>query len=122
MTRPDVLIIGAGIIGLTLGYELLKRGQTIRLLDQSTAGQGATRAAAGMLATDEELPESLHELAALSRTLYPDIGQEIVGRDGSREWLSGTAVLPATRKSILDARTSRTDRFAINDAGFTESD
>ncbi len=82
MTRPDVLIIGAGIIGLTLGYELLKRGQTVRLLDQSTAGQGATRAAAGMLATDEELPEPLHELAALSRTLYPELVRQLLDETG----------------------------------------
>lgn len=82
MTRPDVLIIGAGIIGLTLGYELLKRGQTVRLLDQSTAGQGATRAAAGMLATDEELPEPLHDLAALSRTLYPALVRQLSDETG----------------------------------------
>ncbi|MDW2885939.1 FAD-dependent oxidoreductase [Exiguobacterium artemiae] len=82
MTQPDVLIIGTGIIGLTLGYELLKRGQGVHLLEQSTVGQGATRAAAGMLATDEELPEALHELAALSRMLYPGLVQQLFDETG----------------------------------------
>ena len=82
MTRPDVLIIGAGIIGLTLGYELLQRGKTVHLLEQSTVGQGATQAAAGMLATDEELLAPLHELARLSRTLYPEFVQQLFDETG----------------------------------------
>ncbi|OIN66934.1 FAD-dependent oxidoreductase [Exiguobacterium sp. KRL4] len=82
MTQPDVLIIGAGIIGLTLGYELLQRGQRVHVLDQSAVGQGATRAAAGMLATDEELSEPLHALAAVSRALYPKLVRQLFDETG----------------------------------------
>ena len=82
MKQPDVLIVGAGIIGLTLAYELLQRGQRVHVLDQSAVGQSATRAAAGMLATDEELSEPLHALAAVSRVLYPQLVRQLFDETG----------------------------------------
>jgi len=50
----DVVIIGAGVIGLTCAWQLAEAGATVRVLDPSPA-RGASWAAAGMLAPVTEL-------------------------------------------------------------------
>ena len=45
-----VTIVGAGIIGYAVAYELAARGADVRLIDPRGRGQGATRASAGILA------------------------------------------------------------------------
>ena len=72
MTRPDVAIAGAGIIGLSLALELHHRGLTVTVLDRAAPLSEASTAAAGMLAVDDpDNPPDLHALAQLSRSLYP---------------------------------------------------
>jgi glycine oxidase len=46
----NVTIIGAGIVGYAVAYELASRGAAVRIVDPRGAGLGATRASAGMLA------------------------------------------------------------------------
>lgn len=45
----DVLIIGGGVIGLTLALELAEQGVSVAVVDQGTPGQEASWAGAGML-------------------------------------------------------------------------
>ncbi len=45
----NVIVVGAGIVGCAVGYELAARGARVRLLDMRDVGQGATRASAGVL-------------------------------------------------------------------------
>ena len=45
-----VTIVGAGIVGSAIAYELAARGARVRLIDERGSGQGATRASAGVLA------------------------------------------------------------------------
>ncbi len=46
----NITVIGAGIVGLSIAYELALRGATVRILDPRGPGQGATWASAGILA------------------------------------------------------------------------
>jgi glycine oxidase len=46
----NVTIVGAGIIGYAIAYELAARGVQVRVIDARESGQGATRASAGVLA------------------------------------------------------------------------
>jgi glycine oxidase len=66
-----VTIVGAGIIGYAVAYELAARGAHVRLIDARGRGQGATRASAGILAPHIEghSPEFLR-LALDSLDLY----------------------------------------------------
>lgn len=69
--KPDVVVAGAGIIGLTLALELGHRGASVVLLDTAAAAGGASTAAAGMLAAeDPHNPPELTELARFSISLY----------------------------------------------------
>ncbi len=50
MNRPSVIVIGAGIVGCTIAYELARAGARVQVLETRAPGQGATRASAGILA------------------------------------------------------------------------
>lgn len=68
---PDIVIAGAGIIGLTLALELQLRGASVAVLDTAAATRGASTAAAGMLAAeDPHNPPQLRELSLFSISLY----------------------------------------------------
>ncbi len=45
----DALLVGGGIIGLSLAYELAGRGLKVRLLDRAEPGREASWAGAGIL-------------------------------------------------------------------------
>lgn len=46
----NVIVVGAGIVGSAIAYELAARGAQVRVIDARGRGQGATRASAGILA------------------------------------------------------------------------
>lgn len=50
-SRPsDVIVIGAGIVGCAVAYELSRRGASVQIVDERHPAMGSTQAAAGMLA------------------------------------------------------------------------
>jgi glycine oxidase len=76
--HPDVIISGAGIIGLSLALELQERGATVMVLDRGEPGGESSSAAAGMLApSDPETPVKLRPLAEKSASLYPEFIRKI---------------------------------------------
>jgi glycine oxidase len=64
---PQVVIIGAGVIGLGIGWRLASRGVPVRIFDQGAAGAGSSHAAAGMLAACCEAEPGEEALVALGR-------------------------------------------------------
>src|SRR4051812_34475762 len=74
ITRVDVTIIGAGVIGCAVAHELASRGARVRVLDPRGTGQGATRASAGILAPYiEGHSPALLDLTLRSLHLYDDL-------------------------------------------------
>ncbi len=68
------MIVGGGVIGLALAYELLRRGRSVLVLERDRPGSGATAAAGGMLAPVSEAghdPPELIELGCDSLRRYP---------------------------------------------------
>ena len=79
-------MIGGGVIGLSLAWELRKRGAAVLVLERGELGGEASRAAGGMLAwCDPHLPEPARGLALLSAGYYAEFVEEI-------EQVSGTTV------------------------------
>lgn len=74
MNRPSVIVVGAGIVGCTVAYELAKAGARVQVLETRAPGQGATRASAGILAPFIEGHGSplLRALGKRSLDLYDD--------------------------------------------------
>ncbi|MGI4756089.1 MAG: NAD(P)/FAD-dependent oxidoreductase [Janthinobacterium lividum] len=73
MQSPDVVIAGAGLIGLACALECERRGMRVVVLEKGLAGQQASWAAAGMLAAhDPSNPPELTSLSEASLSLYSD--------------------------------------------------
>jgi glycine oxidase len=72
-TAAEVIIIGGGIIGLSIAIELQERGYRVRVVTRELQ-EAAVQAAAGMLAPQaEEIPQgAMLDLCLLSRSLYPE--------------------------------------------------
>lgn len=70
----DCLIIGGGVIGLSLAYELSTRGRRVMLVDRGEPGCEASWAGAGILppANAHTATEPLDRLAALSLGLHAE--------------------------------------------------
>ncbi len=68
----DCLIIGGGVIGLSLAYELSAHGLRVRLVDRRAPGAEASWAGAGILPPPRRPPLSpLDDLSSLSMRLHP---------------------------------------------------
>lgn len=52
--RFEVAVVGAGVIGLSVGFELARRGRSVVVLERGEPGAGASGVAAGMLAPVSE--------------------------------------------------------------------
>lgn len=50
--RPDVVIVGAGLIGLTIALKLQQEGRRVLVMDRDEPGRGASFGNAGYLATE----------------------------------------------------------------------
>ena len=84
MRTWDVIIIGGGIIGLSLAIALRKRGVTVLVVERGEPGREASHAAAGMLADFPlEIPPGLQTLATASARMYPDFVHELQDESGT---------------------------------------
>jgi glycine oxidase len=74
----DVIVIGGGIIGLSLSLELRKRGATVLVVERGQPGREASYAAGGMLVdSGDETPAALQPLATASARMYPEFVHEL---------------------------------------------
>ena len=71
--RADVAVVGAGLIGLAIAFELAQRGASVRVYDRDEPGRAASWAGAGMLAPYSESidDEPMRALCAQSLAEYP---------------------------------------------------
>ena len=116
MPECDVAVVGAGVIGAAITYELVARGASVTLLDCRGAGLGSTQAAAGMLVPYlEGFRRPLLPLATKSLEMYDafvdrisrDAGISIgYRRTGSLQVVTGDQPFDELRDIAADARTA----------------
>ena len=82
--KTDIVIVGAGVIGLAIAYELLCRGKRVTLVDTGQPGRAASWASAGVLAPQGALP--LHrpylDLCLASRDMFADWSAALLEETG----------------------------------------
>ena len=80
-----VVIIGAGVAGLGIGWRLAQEGASVTVLERARIGAGATSASAGMIAAAAELGQAETPETALARKaeeLWPSFAQELEATSG----------------------------------------
>jgi glycine oxidase len=79
----DVIVIGGGIIGLSLAIELRKHGASVLVVERGEPGREASYAAGGMLVDCPlETPPALQTLATASAKMYPEFAHELEVESG----------------------------------------
>jgi glycine oxidase len=110
--RWDVVIIGAGIVGLASARELARTGKRVLLLDRGEPGSGASWAAAGMLAPQvgARAGDPLLALGVEARERYAALAADL-GREGHDVGLR----LEGITKVAFDDESERTLQAAVAD-------
>src|SRR5438270_6986638 len=79
----DAIVLGGGIIGISLARELRKSGAEVLLVERGEPGREASHAAAGMLSpSGGDLPAALLQLGEASLKLYSEFVHEIEDESG----------------------------------------
>jgi glycine oxidase len=79
----DAIVVGGGIIGLSLSIALQKRGLRVLVVERGEPGREASHAAAGMLADCPlDTPAALQALATASARMYPEFVHELQDESG----------------------------------------
>src|SRR4051795_5983705 len=78
MTAPDVVVVGAGIVGAATAWELARRGAEVTLVDRGEVSGGTTGLGEGnVLCSDKDAGPEL-ELTVLGRALYDEL-EDLLG-------------------------------------------
>jgi glycine oxidase len=101
MKSWDVIVIGGGIIGLSLSIELRKKGAKVLVVERGEPGREASYAAGGMLVDCPfETPAALQPLATASARMYPEFVHELQVESGMNTNVDlrdqGTIFFPST--------------------------
>jgi glycine oxidase len=106
---PNILVVGAGIVGCAVAYELARRGASVQIVDDRPPGMGATQASAGMLAPYTEAKDRnalFLDLAVRSLELYDEFMARVAGDAGARVGYNraGTIEIAGTAERMTELR------------------
>ncbi|MCM3718332.1 glycine oxidase ThiO [Fictibacillus phosphorivorans] len=75
----DAIVVGGGVIGCSIAYQLSKKKKKVLLLEKGKVGEKASSAAAGMLGAqmEFEVDDPLYPLAKKSRQMFRDLAHEL---------------------------------------------
>jgi glycine oxidase len=96
-----IIVVGAGVVGCSIAYELASRGARVRVVDPRGAGAGATRASAGTLAPYiEGQPSPLRALGLGSLALYDEFVRRVTADCGQAVEYARSGTLQVARGQI----------------------
>lgn len=82
-SKEPVVIVGGGIIGLSIGWLLAEKGCRVVILERDRAGRATSWQAAGMLAADAEIgfeERDLYDLSRESLRRWPAFAERLQAR------------------------------------------
>jgi D-hydroxyproline dehydrogenase subunit beta len=107
--RPDVVVVGAGVVGAACAYHLALAGVRVRLYDRSFVASGSSSACEGnVLAWDKELEREL-PLALRSADLWQELAERL---DDPFEYDRKGSIVVADTEAELAACAARTRALA----------
>ena len=75
--KSDVVVLGAGVNGMSTAYELCKRGKSVTLVDKVVMGAGASGSCDDMILLQSKKPGILLEMAFRSLELFEKLKTEL---------------------------------------------
>src|SRR6202000_34139 len=100
-SRPDAVVVGAGIVGAACALALAREGAKVLVREAGFAGGGTTAAAMGHLVVMDDSPAQL-ALTAWSQRLWRDLAPELPAN--CEDDPCGTLWLAAAEHEILPLR------------------
>ena len=71
MARTDAVVLGAGIVGVSIALHLAKRGLAVALVDRAAPGQGTSYGNAGVIEGNTLLPHPFPDrMGAVLRVMF----------------------------------------------------
>jgi glycine oxidase len=101
-SSTDVLVIGGGVIGLSVAWRARERGMSVTVLERDVLGGGTSRVAAGMLAPVAEVEfgeagRRVLDLGLRSADMWPAFSQQLAHATGRQVGLLATGTLLLAR-------------------------
>lgn len=75
--RPDLIVVGAGVVGAACAYYATRSGLNVTVIDRGPVAGGTTGAGEGNLLVSDKEPGPELELALLSSTLWHELAKEL---------------------------------------------
>jgi glycine oxidase len=112
----EVVIVGGGIIGLTVAWRLARLGADVTVIERDTLGGATSHVAAGMLAPVAEVEfgaagRRLLDLGLCSAEMWPEFASELEQASGSQVGLRRTGTLLLARDEDEVAELERSLAF-----------
>lgn len=102
VSAPRVAVVGGGVAGLAITWRLAQRGAAVVVCERGRIGQGASHAAAGMLAAGVEIEpgeEALWPLTRAAQEAWPAFAAELQAASGAELGYRAEGTLVAARSA-----------------------
>jgi len=101
-SSPELIVVGGGVIGLSIAWRARERGMSVTVLERGVTGRGTSHVAAGMLAPVAEVEfgeagRRILELALRSAELWPAFAAALEAAAGAQVQLMRTGTLLVAR-------------------------
>jgi len=123
MIKTDVVIIGGGVIGTAIAYNLTKRGVKVILVEKNDLASGTSGACDGCIFLQSKKPGKHLELALQSADLYKLLNEELnadIGykQSGGMIIIESESQLPAMMQFMSQQRSAglKVELLTIEDA------
>ncbi len=118
-SSPDLLVLGGGVIGLSLAWRARQQGMSVTLLERDVTGRGTSHVAAGMLGPVAEVEfgeggQRLLELGLRSAGMWPAFASELEELAGIDVGLTSSGTLVLARDE--DAARELERQIALRDS------
>ena len=119
----DTLIVGGGVIGLSLAWELTQHGESVCVVDRGQLGKEASWAGAGMVPAGPakshwQLATAYEQLEGLSQRLHPEWHQKLLAKTGIDSEFRPCGTLHLARndaeESVLQKKILRWNELGID--------
>ena len=91
MTSPEVVVIGAGVVGASIGYHLAKSGVPVAIIDRDHPGSRTSKVSFAWINALGKRPQHYHHFSRLAVDAYTPLLEELgpnsgIGEGGGLHW------------------------------------